>query len=442
MRKRTSRIYPDGITECNEVYAPFSDGWQYCDAIYKCDENGVMTCLWEKLAGKQLVKKPYTRISAMVYINGITYALMAIYTSSSYTTKDYYIAYYDAQNKRWIAISNLTYVYGRKENVYKIASSDNAILVSLLRYASSVYTFYGHKYAVVSKENLDELTFADLENGNFLGLEELVSIYPDFDGEYWIETSKKFHIGMIGYSGYYKQKKADVGVASNISQYKDYNGNVLAESDYGMPAFIILGKEYRLDTFTSGSKKGISYVRYDGSTLKMSNEEISNVFGDSNTRSLVPYKGTKYYNKYVYPVISSHYHDTDNGIVTDGTYFRILSFDGEKTEKIFEEKISDLEFLTSFTFVSFFEMANGMFVSNMKYKNGNVFKGIVFSGFLNTLQKVDYDFKNNNATSALFHDNEICYLISDESNDYYNYLAKVSGSSLKTVTIDTYAWEE
>ena len=49
MRKRTSRIYPDGITECNEVYAPFSDGWQYCDAIYKCDENGVMTCLWETI---------------------------------------------------------------------------------------------------------------------------------------------------------------------------------------------------------------------------------------------------------------------------------------------------------------------------------------------------------------------------------------------------------
>ena len=49
MRKRTSRIYPDGITECNEVYAPFSDGWQYCDAIYKCDENGTMTCLWEKI---------------------------------------------------------------------------------------------------------------------------------------------------------------------------------------------------------------------------------------------------------------------------------------------------------------------------------------------------------------------------------------------------------
>ena len=49
MRKRTSRIYPDGITECNEVYAPFSDGWQYCDAIYKCDESGTMTCLWEKI---------------------------------------------------------------------------------------------------------------------------------------------------------------------------------------------------------------------------------------------------------------------------------------------------------------------------------------------------------------------------------------------------------
>lgn len=48
MRKRTSRIYPDGVTECNEVYAPFSDGWQYCDAIYKCDEVGELICLWKK----------------------------------------------------------------------------------------------------------------------------------------------------------------------------------------------------------------------------------------------------------------------------------------------------------------------------------------------------------------------------------------------------------
>ena len=78
MRKRTSRIFPDGITECNEAYAPFDDGWQYCNAIYKCDESAVMTCLWEKLAGKKLVSKPYVRVVSIRYIDGITYAMLFI----------------------------------------------------------------------------------------------------------------------------------------------------------------------------------------------------------------------------------------------------------------------------------------------------------------------------------------------------------------------------
>ena len=104
MRKRTSRIYPDGITECNEVYAPFSDGWQYCDAIYKCDENGVMTCLWEKLAGKKLVSKPYVRVVAIRYIDGITYAMLFIYYGSAYTNGDYWVARYGSENNRWIGI--------------------------------------------------------------------------------------------------------------------------------------------------------------------------------------------------------------------------------------------------------------------------------------------------------------------------------------------------
>ena len=75
MRKRTSRIYPDGITECNEVYAPFSDGWQYCDAIYKCDESGVMTCLWEKI-NEEWVDRALTIITDVYACEGYNYLII------------------------------------------------------------------------------------------------------------------------------------------------------------------------------------------------------------------------------------------------------------------------------------------------------------------------------------------------------------------------------
>ena len=73
-RKQSSKIYFQGKYH-NEIYFQ----GHYHDKMYIGNQ-----LVWGKLAGKQLVKKPYTRISAMVYINGITYALMAIYTSSSY----------------------------------------------------------------------------------------------------------------------------------------------------------------------------------------------------------------------------------------------------------------------------------------------------------------------------------------------------------------------
>lgn len=56
MRPRTSQIDIDGV-KYNEVFFPFSDGHHYCDAIYKCDENGVYTCLWKKIDEK--VVYPY-----------------------------------------------------------------------------------------------------------------------------------------------------------------------------------------------------------------------------------------------------------------------------------------------------------------------------------------------------------------------------------------------
>lgn len=51
MRQRTSQIDIDGV-KYNEVFFPFADGYGYCDAIYKCDENGVYTCLWKKIDEK------------------------------------------------------------------------------------------------------------------------------------------------------------------------------------------------------------------------------------------------------------------------------------------------------------------------------------------------------------------------------------------------------
>lgn len=49
MRKRSTDIYfPDengNLVYCDEVIFENT----YCDAIYKCDENGVLTCLWEKI---------------------------------------------------------------------------------------------------------------------------------------------------------------------------------------------------------------------------------------------------------------------------------------------------------------------------------------------------------------------------------------------------------
>lgn len=109
MRKRTSRIFPDGKTECYEVYAPFADGWQYCDAIYKFDENSNLTCLWKKYDDVS----DYIKVTAYIVKvdhntceNGKTYALVQFYRDGT-AVYDYGIAYLDEENERFVVINHL-----------------------------------------------------------------------------------------------------------------------------------------------------------------------------------------------------------------------------------------------------------------------------------------------------------------------------------------------
>lgn len=107
MRKRTSRIYPDGITECNEVYAPFSDGWQYCDAIYKCDENGVMTCLWEKLAEETYIGV-FQSVKWYVTWKNKLYAFAKVYKGGTgVVAHEGDFLEYDYQTGKWYVVKEL-----------------------------------------------------------------------------------------------------------------------------------------------------------------------------------------------------------------------------------------------------------------------------------------------------------------------------------------------
>ena len=107
MRKRTSRIYPDGITECNEVYAPFSDGWQYCDAIYKCDENGAMTCLWKKLAEETYIGV-FQSVKWYVTWKNKLYAFAKVYKGGTgVVAHEGDFLEYDYQTGKWYVVKEL-----------------------------------------------------------------------------------------------------------------------------------------------------------------------------------------------------------------------------------------------------------------------------------------------------------------------------------------------
>lgn len=79
MRQRTSQIDIDGV-KYNEVFFPFADGYGYCDAIYKCDENGVYTCLWKKIDEKII----YPLIQSIIKTNRAWYPIIYKTASGGY----------------------------------------------------------------------------------------------------------------------------------------------------------------------------------------------------------------------------------------------------------------------------------------------------------------------------------------------------------------------
>ena len=107
MRKRTSRIFPDGITECNEVYAQFDDGWQYCDAIYKCDEVGTMTCLWKKLAAETYIGV-FQSVKWYVTWKNKLYAFAKVYKGGTgVVAHEGDFLEYDYQTGKWYVVKEL-----------------------------------------------------------------------------------------------------------------------------------------------------------------------------------------------------------------------------------------------------------------------------------------------------------------------------------------------
>ena len=116
MRRRSSDIYfPDengNLVYCDEVIFENT----YCDAIYKCDENGIMTCLWKKYidewdgvrleigGAKDYSSQPELGNSA-VYNNEL-YALGNTYYKSG-TLKDRNAVFkFSFETRRWAYIAS------------------------------------------------------------------------------------------------------------------------------------------------------------------------------------------------------------------------------------------------------------------------------------------------------------------------------------------------
>lgn len=459
MRKRTSRIYPDGITECNEVYAPFSDGWQYCDAIYKCDENGVMTCLWEKLAGKHLVKKLYTRIIAIRYINGITYALIAIYGSSSYSGYYCWVAYYDEKNNRWIAVYKIEYAHD-----YIINGTSKGLIIGRFYYEKKYYNFKGYLFSEIDNSNLDDMNFISLTDNSFLGDEETCFMYPDFSGEITSTgSSNKYSHGMSEKNGFYKIKQNNTA----ITEYRNYNGEVIKE--YGnasfMPSFIISETPYAIGTSSSGFSSGgyyhsVSYPcyrdAYGNVILELSDDEKANIFGDNYVNRISFPLYYAYKEKFevkirqivqnfiiedgyiIYALATREYKLNDDGSENaTGLFYYILKFDGNKTEKICRIQISDNH--------------NGMPEPMGLLKTGDVYVAYlsylnvsrIAYGTINNIRMIEKTFNNRQPGGAMIIDGELHLLLRDNSNVYYDNLIKIDASeTIASANIPVFAWEE
>lgn len=198
MRKRTSRIYPDGITECNEVYAPFSDGWQYCDAIYKCDENGVMTCLWKKLAEETYIGV-FQSVKWYVTWKNKLYAFAKVYKGGTEVVAhegDY--LEYDYQTGKWYVVKEL----GKMPRIDDDMRMTEQGVFSHYSYVGKFLSLTGEEYNLPTEEiefyanagrNVEQCVFTNKGIFHYDGLHEYISndilIEADYKGSLSVQAS-------------------------------------------------------------------------------------------------------------------------------------------------------------------------------------------------------------------------------------------------------------
>lgn len=451
MRKRTSRIFPDGITECNEVYAPFSDGWQYCDAIYKCDENSVMTCLWEKLAGKNLVKKPYARVVAVRYIDGITYAVLFIYLSSYYTAGFYWVARYDSDNNRWIALYKYTKIKQNTSeyNYLSIVSSKKGMMIGGFEYTRTgeKYYFTGYDFAKVDKDNLDELSFETPVQGGFIGENDTMILSPYFGYSGSIEDIRYAGYSMIDRYGYYQNY-----------DYFGYDGEKEKTVSI-MPFFKALGKTFRFDveskSFNTGyggwhGYKNIYFTDLDGNKIYIDGSLFSDEYVEYCEISAF-YKYGKQIapcfiqdaERIIIPIMTEQYKIENFGTrgeteVETGVFLNFIIFTGQETFKACER--IKLQTTQKGDILGAYKVGD-YYVFYIRYYDGE-WHTYAYAGPLSAIQKIDYDMESYNPCGAMLIDGKLCFLLGDKSNIYNNRIVKISNGTATTITIPTYAWEE
>lgn len=198
MRKRTTRIFPDGKTECNEVYAPFSDGWQYCDAIYKCDENGELTCLWKKLAAETFIGV-FQSVEWYVTWKNKLYAFAKVYKGGTgVVVHEGDFIEYDYQTGKWYVVKEL----GKMPLIEDDMRMTEQGVFSHYSYVGKFLSLTGEEYNLPTEEiefyanagrNVEQCVFTNKGIFHYDGLYSYVSndslIYADYKGSLQVMAS-------------------------------------------------------------------------------------------------------------------------------------------------------------------------------------------------------------------------------------------------------------
>ena len=191
MRKRTSRIFPDGKTECNEVYAQFDDGYQYCDAIYKCDENGELTCLWKKLAEETYIGV-FQSVKWYVTWKNKLYAFAKVYKGGTgVVAHEGDFLEYDYQTGKWYVVKEL----GKMPRIDDDMRMTEQGVFSHYSYVGKFLSLTGEEYNLPTEEiefyanagrNVEQCVFTNKGIFHYDGLHEYISndilIEADYKG--------------------------------------------------------------------------------------------------------------------------------------------------------------------------------------------------------------------------------------------------------------------